>query len=73
MTDLPIKPIYSLREIADACRVDRRALRKVLDRAGVEVFGGGKLAFVSLAEIERKVPQLFDGIRAAHALLRSLE
>jgi hypothetical protein len=69
MIRLPIKPIYSLDELARGCNVPRRLLRKLLIVEGVEILGRHKLAFVSLSEIERKLPSLFDGIRVAHSLL----
>jgi hypothetical protein len=70
--DLPIKPIYSLTELARSCAVERRVLRKLFAREGVEVLGSGKLSFVSLSEIERKLPTFFEGIKVAHSLLESL-
>lgn len=72
MIELPIKPLYSLTELADVCGLERRVLRKLFAREGIEVVGRGKLMFVSLAEIERKLPTLFDGIRSAHYLLEAL-
>jgi hypothetical protein len=72
MIELPIKPFYSLTELARICEVERRVLRKLLHREGVEIIGGGKLSFVSLSEIERKLPSFFEGIRAAHFLLEAL-
>jgi hypothetical protein len=38
---------------------------------GVEILGGGKLSFVSLSEIERKLPTFFEGIKVAHSLLEA--
>jgi hypothetical protein len=72
MIELPIKPMYSLAELAHTCGVERRVLQTVLEREGIEIIGGGKLSYVSLAEIERKLPTLFEGIRVAHSLLEEL-
>jgi hypothetical protein len=72
MIALPIKPIYSLTELARVCDVERRALRQLFAREGIVVIGRGKLSFVSLSEIERKLPVFFEGIRAAHFLLQDL-
>jgi hypothetical protein len=69
---LPIKPFYSLTELARICAVERRVLRKLLTREGVEILGGGKLSFVSLSEIERKLPTFFEGIKSARCLLEAL-
>jgi hypothetical protein len=71
MIELPIKPVYSLTELARICCVERRVLRKLFARQGIEVIGGGKLSFVSLSEIEQKLPSLFEGMRVAHSLLES--
>jgi hypothetical protein len=71
MIDLPIKPLYSLTELARTCHVERRVLRKLFAREGVEILGGGKLSFVSLSEIERKLPTFFEGIKVAHSLLEA--
>lgn len=72
MIHLPIKPVYSLSELASACGIPRRLLRKLFARQGIEILGRHRLAFVSLSEIERKLPTLFEGIRAAHFLLEDL-
>ena len=69
MIDLPIKPLYSLTELARVCAVERRVLRKLFAREGIELVGGGKLSFVSLSEIEQKLPSFVEGIKAAHCLL----
>jgi hypothetical protein len=72
MIELPIKPIYSLAELAHTCGVDRRILQTVLAREGIEFIGDGKLTYVSVAELERKLPTLLEGIRVAHSLLEDL-
>jgi len=72
MIPLPIKPVYSLAELAHVCGVKRRLLRKLLTHEGIEIMGCHRGSYVSLAEIERKLPTLFDGIRAAHSLLEEL-
>ena len=72
MIELPIKPMYSLAELARLCGVERRVLRKLFAREGIEILGHRRLSFVSLSEIERKLPSLFEGIRVAHSLLEDL-
>jgi hypothetical protein len=72
MIDLPIKPMYSLSELASACGIRCRLLRKVFAREGIVILGRHRGAYVSLSEIERKLPTLFEGIRAAHVLLEDL-
>ena len=71
--NLPIKPLYSLTELARACGVDRRVLRTFFVREGVAILGEAKLSFISLSEIEQKLPSFFEGIKAAHALLEGLK
>jgi len=44
----------------------------VLAREGIEFIGDGKLTYVSVAELERKLPTLLEGIRVAHSLLEDL-
>jgi len=72
MIDLPIKPMYSLSELGNACGVKCRVLRKVFAREGIVILGRHRASYVSLSEIERKLPTLFEGIRAAHILLEGL-
>ena len=72
MIRLTIRPAYTVRELALALSVDRRTMRRVLDYHGVEFIGDGKFAFVSIAELERKVPSLFEGIKLADALCESV-
>jgi len=72
MIPLPIKPIYSLAELASACGVKRRLLRKLLVAEGIEILGRHRGTYISLSEIERKLPTFFEGIRAAHSLLGDL-
>jgi hypothetical protein len=72
MIPIPIKPVYSLAELADVCGVKRRLFRKLLVDEGIEILGRHRGSYVSLSEIERKLPSLFEGIRVAHSLLEDL-
>jgi len=66
---LRLKAAYSIRELARAAGIDRRTLKTLLERAGVEFVGSGQILFVSLSELELKVRPLWEGIKAAHAFL----
>jgi len=70
MIPIPIKPVYSLAELV--CGVKRRLFRKLLVDEGIEILGRHRGSYVSLSEIERKLPSLFEGIRVAHSLLEDL-
>ena len=59
--------------LAAVCAIDRRSLRRFFIREGVEILGRGKLSFVSLSEIQRKLPSFFEGIQLAHRVLHGLQ
>jgi len=65
---LPIKAIYTIGELSRASSIERRRLRRILDREGVELLVSGRISYVSLSELEVKVRPLWEGIKAAHAL-----
>jgi hypothetical protein len=68
LTRLPIQAIYTIGELSRASSIERRRLRRILDREGVELLVSGRISYVSLAELEVKVRPLWEGIKAAHAL-----
>jgi len=59
-------------ELATASGLDRRNLRLLLQQAGCELMVSGNAYYVSLADLELKVRPLWEGIKAAQALLREL-
>ena len=65
---LPLRAAYSIGELARAARVDRRRLARVLEEAEVTFLMSGRVRLVSLSELERKVPTLWEGIKAAYAI-----
>jgi hypothetical protein len=65
---LPIKAIYTIGELSRASSIERRRLRRILEREGVELLVSGRISYVSLSELEVKVRPLWEGIKAAHAL-----
>jgi len=65
---LPIKALYTMGELARASSIERRKLRRLLEREGVELLVSGRISYVPLSELEVKVRPLWEGIKAAHAL-----
>jgi hypothetical protein len=65
---LPIKALYTMGELARASLIERRMLRRLLEREGVELLVSGRISYVPLSELEVKVRPLWEGIKAAHAL-----
>jgi hypothetical protein len=65
---LPIKAFYTMGELARASSIERRKLRRLLEREGVELLVSGRISYVPLSELEVKVRPLWEGIKAAHAL-----
>ena len=63
MAELPLRAAYTV-----AARIERRRLRRALDEAGVIFLRSGRVNLVSLSELERKVPTLWEGIKAAYAI-----
>ncbi len=68
ITDLPLRAAYDVTELARATGIERRRLRRVLEDAGVRFLQCGRVRLVSLSEIERKVPLLWEGIKSAYAV-----
>jgi len=67
-SDLPLRAAYSITELSRASRIHPRRLRRALEQAGVTFLPAGRVKLVSLSELERKVPSLWEGIKAACAL-----
>ena len=69
MCALPVKALYTVSELATAAGVDRRQLQRLLLESGVEFIELESRHYVSLADLELKVRPLWEGIKAAHALV----
>jgi hypothetical protein len=65
---LPIKAVYTIGELARASSIERRKLKRLLEREGVEFLRSGRISYVSISELEVKARPLWEGIKAAHAL-----
>jgi hypothetical protein len=68
LQDLPVQALYPLALLARATGADRRTLKGFLDRAGVRCFQTPSSVWVPVSEIELKVPQLWESLRAAQML-----
>jgi hypothetical protein len=68
LAGLPLRAIYTTGELSRAAGVDRRRLRRILDREGVELLTSGRISYVSLSELEVKIRPLWEGIKAAQSL-----
>jgi hypothetical protein len=68
MANLPLRALYPLTALAKASTMDRRTLRAVLERAGVELFVTHTSVWVPLSELELKVRPLWESIKAAEML-----
>ncbi len=66
--DLPLSALYTVAALARASGVERRRLLRVLEAAGVKFLRCGRYSLVALSELERKVPVLWDSIKAVYAL-----
>jgi hypothetical protein len=73
MYALPVKALYTVSELATAAGVDRRQLQRLLLESGVEFIALESRHYVSLADLELKVRPLWEGIKAAHALVLGLQ
>jgi hypothetical protein len=71
MRSLPLKAMYTVGQLARAASIDRRALKHILEENEVRFVRSGRWWLVSLSELERKVPPLWEGIKAV-AELRQL-
>jgi hypothetical protein len=73
VADLPLRAAYPLRALAKAASMDRRTLRRVLERESVRCFRTAKSVWVPLSELELKVPALWESIKAAEMLRHLVE
>jgi hypothetical protein len=61
---LPLKAVYTVGTLARAGSMDRRVLVKILEDNEVRFVRSGRFWFVSITELERKLPPLWEGIKA---------
>ncbi len=65
---LEVQALYSIAALARAVNVSTFTLRRLLRSNGVELVRGGRALFVPLSEIRRKIPPLWESLRAAEEL-----
>jgi hypothetical protein len=68
MRALPLRAMYTVGQLAHAAGMTRLGLLRVLEQNEVTLVRSGRWWFVSLAELERKVPPLWEGIKAVEEL-----
>lgn len=71
MRRLPLKAMYTVGQLARAASMKRGALLHVFEENEVRFVRSGRWWFVSVSELERKVPPLWEGIKLV-AELRQL-
>jgi hypothetical protein len=62
---IPLRPLYTISELARATRIERRQLRRMLAERGVELFYIGARPYVPLSELIAKLKPWWDSIGAA--------
>ncbi len=68
MRKLPVKALYTVGQLARAASMDPRAFKLILEENEVRFVRSGRWWFVSISELERKLPPLWEGIKAAQEL-----
>jgi hypothetical protein len=64
---LPVKAAYTVTELAEASGIARRQMARILESAYVVFVRAGRTRLVSVAELERKLPSLWEGIVLSHS------
>ncbi len=61
---LGVQALYTIPALARVAKVTRYLLRRLLLASGVQLLRSGRLIYVPLSEIERKIPPLWQSICA---------
>jgi hypothetical protein len=61
-TRLERRALYSIAELARVGNVPAWQLRRILQRHGVALLRSGRLYYVTLGEVQRKIPPLWESI-----------
>ena len=72
LASAPLKAMYSIAELARAAGMRTYTMRRLLRRSRVALVRVGRQLFVSLPEIRRKIPPLWEGIVEAERVRRDL-
>ena len=70
MSHSGIRPLYSLRQITKALRMDRRTVRKLLAQHDVEIVRVGPRIYVPLTEIVSKLEIVWNSLKTAEHVTR---
>jgi hypothetical protein len=71
LRDAPeVQALYSVGRLARVGNVDKDMLRRLLRSNGVTLYRGGRVFYVTLAEIQEKIPPLFQSLCLAEQLRR---
>jgi hypothetical protein len=62
---LEVQALYSVAALARAANLTTYTLRRVLQANRVQFVRGGRALFVPLSEIRRRIPSLWESLRAA--------
>ena len=73
IAQLPLRALYPLGQLARAIGLSNRRLQHLLEKAGVEVLRSGWAKYVPLSELERKVRPLWEAIKSAEMIRRTIE
>jgi hypothetical protein len=68
--NLEPRVFYSVAELARAGNVPTYRLRRILRRHGVVFLRSGRAFYVPMAEIQRKIPSLWESLCALNGLRR---
>jgi hypothetical protein len=70
---LPLRAMYTLGELAKVSTIERRRLRRILEKAGVRALRVGKLWVYSLSDLQARARPLWEGIVAAEVLRQAAD
>jgi hypothetical protein len=73
MKPLRLQALYTVNALAEAAGVGRRRFHRLLRSVDVRFLRLGRLTFVTMTELETKVPELWESIQATETLRRALD
>ena len=69
---LPVRALYGVPELAEAAGISRFVLYRMLKNKGCVLERSGRAVSVTLDEIEKKWPALWESVKHACALRRAV-
>jgi hypothetical protein len=70
---LGVQALYTIPALARVANVTRYLLRRLLLASGVPLLRSGRVLYVPLSEIEKRIPPLWESICAGEKLRRQAE